>query len=182
MLCMSVVWWQNPCHCKFRHKKHTPCWDAHRYISVLQLHWTQCFFPHKTTSFCAHQVHLAVIWYFCKKNRTWKKNLCACIGAIQRVALLCFSSLFVWFFFLQNFLISRGLYCSCQFTASFFHTICLFAIFSCFVLLSSTTETIVIMRKLFVYLIYVLAVKFGETLPPEMMTGKFIQDFYIHSM
>lgn len=31
------------------------------------------------------------------------------------------------------------------------------------------------MRKLFVYLIYVFALKFCETLPPDMMTGKFIR-------
>lgn len=50
-----------------------------------------------------------------------------------------------------------------------------------FVLLSVAFnhKTIVIMRKLFVYLIYALAVKFGETLPPEMMTGKFIHWIFI---
>lgn len=45
----------------------------------------------------------------------------------------------------------------------------------CRVGLQPQTIPIIIMRKLFVYMIYVFTLKVCETLPPDLMTGKFIR-------
>ena len=64
---------------------------------------------------------------------------------------------------------------SSNFHASFFSPVVSSVVVCLFVSRFSKPQTIIIMRKLFVYMIYVFALKFCETLPPDMMTGKFIR-------
>lgn len=144
-MCFIVCfWWQIfPCHCEKKERRKTPV--------VLLLPPVLCVFFILTLFslqlfFTSFSVHLVSFLYFICYFKSLRPVPPILVAETSSFVVASSLLLLLGFFFS---LVSSSAVCRFQ------------------------PQTIIIMRKLFVYMIYVFALKFCEALPPDMMTGKY---------